>query len=127
MKKNPSRALLDNRLFAVGTLIFCSSASAEAWLGITRYGRFPHDVIRVFGLGFVVFCAASITFRSPLAAERRTFGAITASFLLIALRMAPLTLRAMQVVQAVEAITWATGAAICLIILTHNLRAPHRE
>jgi len=123
----PKRGLLENRLFAVGALLFCSYESGSSWLTITKYGRFPHDPVSIFGLAFVVFCSALITYRSPFSADRLTFGAITLTFLLMAMRGAHLTSRAMLVVKTAEAFTWTIAAIMSLVVLLRGSNAWHKN
>ena len=123
----PRHGLLENRLFTVGTLLFCSYESVSSWLTITKYGRFPHDPVTVFGLAFVVFCSTSITFRSPFFADRVAFGAITVTFLVMAMRMAPLTSVAMLAAKAIEALMWTIAATVSLVVLLRGLKTLHRN
>jgi len=62
MGMTPTRGLLENRPLLIGMLLFCSYVAVASWLTITQYGTFPHDPLRIFGLPFVVFCCASITY-----------------------------------------------------------------
>ena len=112
----PRRALLENRLFTVGTLLFCSYESVASWLKIAKYGRFPHDPTTIFGLAFVVFCSGSITYRSSFSPDRVVFGAVTVVFLLMALRTAHLTSLAMLGVRSAEVLMWTIAAIASLVV-----------
>ncbi len=123
----PRRGLLENRPFTVGALLFCSYESVSSWLTIMKYGRFPHDPATVFGLAFVVFCSISIACRSPFFADRVAFGAITLTFLVMAIRMLHLTSLAMLAVKTAEALLWTVVAAVSLVVLLRSFKTSLRS
>jgi hypothetical protein len=118
----PTRGLLKNRPILIGILIFSSYECVTLWLTITKYGRFPHDPVSIFGLAFAVFITASITWRSQLSADRMIFGAITATLVLTAVRMAHLTSLAMLAIKTAEALIWTIAAGIGLVALLRGFK-----
>jgi hypothetical protein len=108
-------------------LLFFIYASVSSWLRIARYARFPHDAATIIGLTTVIFVTASITYRSPLSADRVVFGVATAAFVLMAVRMASLTPVAMSGVETAEAFMWTIAAATCLIALGRGLKTRRRQ
>lgn len=113
----PPPGLLKNRPILFVALLFCGIESVTSWLNITRYLRFPHDPVHILGLAFVTFATASITYRSTLFAERVVFGAATAAFLLMAVRIAPLASLSMRDVEVTEALAWTVAAILCVAVL----------
>lgn len=122
----PPPGLLKNRPVLIGILLFCGFESVTSWLNITRYLRFPHDPVHIFGLAFVTFATASIAYRSPLFADRVVFGAATAVFALMAVRMAPLASLSMLAVETAEALAWTVAATTSLTVLLRG-SAPRRS
>ena len=123
----PTRGLLENRPWNIGMLLFCSYVAVASWLTITQYGKFPHDPFRIFGLAFVVFCCASIAYRSSFSADRGAFGAATAAIILMGVRMATLTPLAMLAVGAAESLMWTIAAAVTLVALVRSFKTSHRN
>lgn len=115
------RGILVNRRYTIVVLLFFSYESVAAWLRIPRYSRFPHDPLHIFGLAFVIFCCASLTFRSPSSADRIAFGAATLAVVLCALTMASLSPFAMAATQASQLVMWIIAVATCLTVLGRSL------
>ena len=112
-------ALKDGAIL-IGMLLFCGFESVTSWLNLTRYLRFPHDPVHVFGLAFATFITASIAYRSPLFADRVLFGAATVAFVLIAVRIAPLASLSMLAVETAEALMWTVAATVSVAVLVRG-------
>lgn len=122
----PPQGLLKDRPIVIGILAFCVFESVTSWRNITRYLRFPHDPVHIFGLAFVILITASIVYRSPLFADRVLFGAATAAFVLMAVRIAPLASLSMLGVETAEALMWTVAAAVGIAVLL-RVSVPHRS
>jgi hypothetical protein len=107
-----------------GALLLCGCLGATSWLWVTRYLRFPHDPLDVFGLAFAIFITASITYRSPLFADRVVFGGATAVLVLEAVRAAPLPSAWMLALRTAEALVWTIAAGVCAVALVRRSAAP---
>ena len=116
----PPQGLLKDRAIVIGMLLFCGFESVTSWLNLTRYLRFPHDPVHVFGLAFATFITASIAYRSPLLADRVLFGAATAAFVLMAVRIAPLASPSMLTVETAEALMWTVAATVSVAVLVRS-------
>jgi hypothetical protein len=116
----PTRGLPNNRAVLIGVLLFCLDQSVTVWLTVTRYVRFPHDPVSIFGLALAAFITTSITCRSKLSVDRLIFGGITITLVLTALRIARLTTTAMVTVKAVEALLWSITAAVGAFVLVRG-------
>jgi hypothetical protein len=117
------RGLLENRAAVIGGVIFFLSVSAWSWLTVTRYERFPHDPIHIFGVLFSVFITVSIAYRSPFWADRVVFGAAAAASLLIAVTVTSLSPLAMFAVNVACAFMWTIAGLVSLIVLARGSRA----
>ncbi len=122
----PTQRLLENRPILIGILLFCLYECVTLWLTITKYSRFPHDPVSIFGLTFAAFITASITFRSSFFADQIVFGAITVTFVLTAVRMAHLTSLAMLTVKGGVALMWTVAAAVTLAVLLRGFNISHK-
>jgi hypothetical protein len=123
----PTLGLLENWRYTIGIFLFCSYTSFASWLRIAKYARFPHDPVTIFGLTAAIVITASITYRSPLSADRVVFGVATAALVLMAVRMMPLTPLVMFGVEAAESFMWTAAAATCLIALVRGLNSRRRQ
>ena len=121
-----SRGLLENWAILMGMLLFCLYESITLWLIVTKYDRFPHDAVRIFGLAFAAFVTASIARRSTFSADRVVFVAITVVSVLTAVRMAYLTSLAMLLVKVAEASMWTIAATVCLVVLLRGFKTSVR-
>jgi len=86
------------------------------WVSLTKYHRFPHDLLSMSGLALATFITASVTLRSRFSADRVVFGLITVAFLFTAMRMAPLTSFTMRAVKFGEAFMWTVAATLSLVV-----------
>jgi hypothetical protein len=118
---SPSRGLPNNRLVLVGVLLFCLYQSVTVWLTVTRYVRFPHDPVSIFGLVFAAFITGSVTWKSQLSADRLVFGGVTITLALTAVRIAALTRLEMFTVKAAEALLWTITAGVCVFVLVRGV------
>jgi len=119
-----SRGLLQNRAILVAVLLFCAYESVTVWLTITKYARFPHDPVSLFGLALAAFITTSISLRSRFLVDRVVFGAVTLTLLLTATRLARLSSDTMVAVKAAEALVWTIAAVVCLAVLFGAFRTP---
>jgi len=113
----PTRGLLNHRPVLIGILLFCLYQSVTVWLTVTKYVRFPHDPVSIFGLAVAACITTSVTWRSQLFADRLIFGGVTITLVLTAVRIAGLTRTEMLTVKAAEALLWTITAAICVVVL----------
>jgi len=121
------QGLLKTRPTFAAALLFCGWQGTTSWLTVTRYLRFPHDPVDIFGLALATFITASIAYRSPLFADRAVFGLATAVLVLMAVLVAPLPPHWMLAVKTAEALIWTIAAPLCAVGLLRGSTAPHSK
>ena len=113
----PPQGLLKDRAILVGMLLFCGFESVTSWLNLTRYLRFPHDPVHVFGLAFATFITASIAYRSPLFADRVLFGSRNRRLSTNGGADCASASLSMLAVETAEALMWTVAATVSVAAL----------
>jgi hypothetical protein len=127
---NAGVGILNNRKAVIAALLFCLWAASTNWRSAMRgirvshsgfdyFGHhFSHDPVYIFGLVFSIWISGTITFRSPLRADRFLFSMAAFSFSLLAItQFLILSAVALRTVRAADAIVWTVAAAICIATL----------